>query len=407
MILEKIKNCKNLAGIIRLLKNSILLNEVYIETSFLDDDVSIYERLFNIKNNLKCVSICPICHENKLTWNSKYKKYNKFCANKKCKYSYMDIEKNPNEILRREKISSTQKMKTKEEKDQILQKIKETNLKKYNKDSYAKTDEFKKFMQNTYGYISPFELKKTHDKSKNTLLDKYGVDHNFKIEDVKKNKKNTFLKKYGVDNPTKCKQIVDKIIDTNNKKYGGNSPMCNNDIINKAKDTFKHNYLNDINNKLKLINKREETMLKKYGVKYWILNSENFDNINKKTTYKEYYFNNKKIFLQGYEDYVLFEILLKKYDINDIFIFNKDIEDNIGKITYEVNNKKHKYYPDFFIKSENKIYEVKSDYTYNVDLIVNNLKRDVCLENGINFEFIIISKQTYKEWINEMKNKNK
>lgn len=57
MILEKIKNCKNLAGIIRLLKNSILLNEVYIETSFLDDDVSIYERLFNIKNNLKCVSI--------------------------------------------------------------------------------------------------------------------------------------------------------------------------------------------------------------------------------------------------------------------------------------------------------------------------------------------------------------
>lgn len=407
MILSKIRNCKNLSGVIRILNNNkTLLIEIINETNFLDKNVSLYERLFNIKNNIKIISICPICKKNKLEWDSKYKKYKKSCSDKKCKYSYMDIDKNPEEKKRREKISKTQKNKSKEEKNKIIQKIKKTNFEKYGVDSFAKTSEFKDFMLDNYGYLSPFELKKTHNKSKQTLLDKYGVDHNFKIDEVKLKKEKTFKKKYGVDNPTKSKLIKDKIKKTNNIKYGGNSPMCNKDVIDKARKTYQQNYLNNIDNMLELIKKRENTMFKKYGVKYWVQNSENLDKINKNTSYKEYYFNDKKIYLQGYEDYVLFEILLKKYDINDIYIFNADIEKNIGKINYLCDNKKHKYYPDFYIKSVNKIYEVKSDYTYESDILKNKLKQKACLENNINFEFIIINKQTYKKWININKNKN-
>lgn len=101
------------------------------------------------------------------------------------------------------------------------------------------------------------------------------------------------------------------------------------------------------------------------GAKYWMQDCDNADNMTKKISYKKYILNNKEYSLQEYEDFTLFNILLKKYNINDIKISNSEITANIGNIYYTYNNKKHRYYPDFFICSENKIYEVKSNYTYN------------------------------------------
>jgi len=146
-------------------------------------------------------------------------------------------------------------------------------------------------------------------------------------------------------------------------------------------------------------------MFKKYGVNYWIQDSKNSDKLIKKTTYKKYIIHNKEYYLQGYEDYFLFDILLKKYNINDICVFNGDIERYTGKIYYTFKNKKHKYYPDFYIISENKIYEVKSDYTYNSDIEINNLKKDACVNKGLLFEFVIITKKDYKNWENKNKKK--
>jgi len=48
--------------------------------------------------------------------------------------------------------------------------------------------------------------------------------------------------------------------------------------------------------------------------------------------------------------------------------------------------------------SENKIYEVKSEYTYNSDIAINNLKKNSSINNGICFEFIIINKKDYNKW---------
>jgi transcription elongation factor Elf1 len=397
-----IKNSKNLSGVMKMINNNPnLLNRINDLTNYLDDTVSIYERLFNIKYNLDHILICPICKHNKLEWNMKYKKYKKTCNCKSCKLEYLmlnrDLEK---EMNRRKKISDVQKNKSDEEKKMIRDKIVKTNLEKYGVDSFAKSDLFKDNMKKNKGYVSPFELNETHKKSKKTLMKKYGVDHNFKIDAVKNNKKNTFLIKYGVDVPTKCDSIKNKIIDTNNIKYGGNSPMNNIDIVHKAKETYKINYIDNDDNKKSLLLKRENTMLEKYGVKYWMQNCDNADNMTKKTSYKKYILNNKEYSLQGYEDFALFNILLKKYNINDIKISNSEITANIGNIYYTYNNKKHRYYPDFFICSKNKIYEVKSNYTYNCDLEKNKLKEQACLNAGINFEFIIINKQTYKDWIN-------
>jgi len=409
-IIEKIKNSKNMSGIIRMINNNEKLNDIILDrTSYLSLDVSIHERLFNIQNDFFDKPICSICNINFLEWNIKYKKYKNTCFHKECKTKFLMINKDPEiEKIRREKISKTQKNKTEEEKLIILNKIKKTNIEKFGKDSYAKTSQFKNDMIKNYGYVSPFELKDTHNKSKLTLIEKYGCDHNFKIEKVKNNKKITYLNNYGVDNPPKSNVIKNKILETNNQKYGGNSPMNNNEIKEKARETYKSNYIDNSLKMIELVFKRENTMFDKYGIKYWIQDSENLDKLikNKKTTYKKYLFNNIEIYLQGYEDYVLFEFLLKKYNIDDICISNSNIEKYTGQIYYEFEGKNHKYYPDFYIISENKIYEVKSEYTYNSNIEINNLKKDACINKGILFEYVIPSKKEYKNWKNK-KNKKK
>lgn len=42
-------------------------------------------------------------------------------------------------------------------------------------------------------------------------------------------------------------------------------------------------------------------------------------------------------------------------------------------------------FPDIFIPKTNTIYEVKSDYTLNVDLETNNLKFQAVKDSGFNF----------------------
>jgi hypothetical protein len=59
----------------------------------------------------------------------------------------------------------------------------------------------------------------------------------------------------------------------------------------------------------------------------------------------------------------------------------------------------------FFVLSENKIYEVKSKYTYESNIDINIKKQDSCINKNINFEFIIVDTKIYKEW--KIKNKIK
>lgn len=146
-------------------------------------------------------------------------------------------------------------------------------------------------------------------------------------------------------------------------------------------------------------------MLSKYGTEFWIQNIDNFIKLNKDLyKYKKYYIDNEYLFMQGYEDYVYFEKLLKKYNKEDIYVNDGDIFKEIGNIFYIINDKKHRYFPDFYIKKYNKIIEVKSEYTYNKNKNVNEVKKESCINNGFNFQFYIISKKEYSNWL---KNKNK
>ena len=158
-------------------------------------------------------------------------------------------------------------------------------------------------------------------KDKITFLQKYGVEHNFQSEIIKEQIKKTNLEKYGVEHHSQNNIIKDKKKKINLEKYGVEYALQNSEIYEKAcKSCFK--------------------------TKIYILPS------------------NKQIKLQGYEHFAMNDLLLNdKIEENDIITNKINVPecwwiDNFGK--------KHRYYIDIFIKSQNKGIEIKSIYTFEV-----------------------------------------
>lgn len=177
--------------------------------------------------------------------------------------------------------------------------------------------------------------------------------------------------------------------------------------------TKRYKYCSKVCTNIVVDKKREETMIKKYGVTNAFMSDEIKEKIEKTclikygTTnggastnghYKDYILpSGKKIRVQGFENFAL-DILLKKYDESDLLFGPKEIHKELGIIRYIVNGNVHKYFPDIFIKSLNKIIEVKSTWTFDrkgkdKDLLnTNRLKEQACIEKGLDFEFMIMSK---------------
>lgn len=143
--------------------------------------------------------------------------------------------------------------------------------------------------------------------------------------------KQTSINIYGTDNPSKSDEIKQKIVDTNIEKHGVSYVMQNPEIAEKS---FKNSY-----------------------------------------KYKQYIFpSGKSTLYQGYENFAL-DILLNIYKIDE-----KDIItgcENVPEIWYyDTNKKRHRYYTDIFILSQNKCIEVKSKWTFEDKTKYENMKKD-------------------------------
>ena len=118
--------------------------------------------------------------------------------------------------------------------------------------------------------------------------------------------------------------------------------------------------------------KSKQTCLKKYGVEYPMQNA-NYAIMVSKQSYrtKEYIFpSGNSIQIQGYENYVLDE-LLKINILEDDIVTSKKL---VPEIWYNSSdNKKHRYYVDFYIPSQNKTIECKSTWTMKKGLEKNNI----------------------------------
>lgn len=119
-----------------------------------------------------------------------------------------------NPLIRPEIIESNRKWMAS---DEFKEKSKITLMNNWGVDSFSKTEEFKKIIQDKKHLIV--------EKIKKTFVEKYGVQHYTQTDDwkskylsnileIEKKRKETCIEKYGVENVTQIKQVYDKIIKT-------------------------------------------------------------------------------------------------------------------------------------------------------------------------------------------------
>lgn len=98
---------------------------------------------------------------------------------------------------------------------EILEKIKETNRKKFGSDWYLQTDDYKRKTKETleqYGVTNVFQLKEVKDKIKQTNLERYGVEHNMQNKEIR-NKVDATKRKNGTFNTSEPEQEIKRLLE--------------------------------------------------------------------------------------------------------------------------------------------------------------------------------------------------
>lgn len=220
------------------------INRKYLETHDLNilhilynvyDDLSektpVYEIYYRLKNNLKKRPVCIICGK-PVKYTSGH--YAKFCS-KECQYS--DLGK---------KITKDIKIKSNLEKYGVehTSQLKEVTDKR----TKSRADHVDKIQQHVreslykkYGAYDVMHISHILQKIKDTNLKKFGVE--FPLQQLKKENSEIYQKisqtcinKFGVDSPLKNKEVREKIKQTNIQKYGVDNPLKNKEIWKKSQD---------------------------------------------------------------------------------------------------------------------------------------------------------------------------
>lgn len=263
------------------------------------------------------------------------------------------------------------KQKIKLTKEEIQNKIKETNHKKYGTDYGVQNESIKQ-------------------KIKETCLQNYGVEYSLQSDKVKNKSKETNLKKYGTEIASQSEMVKQKIKSTNLEKYGVDCVFKVPEIKNKIKTTYLEKYGVEYPIHYTLFKeKMKQTSLERYGVEYPTQLVEIQEKAaHKAKSYKDYITPTGRIIkVQGFEPYALDE-LYRLYNEDDIVTDRK----LIPKIEYTDNDIKKFYFPDIYIISINMIIEVKSTWTYKTNEIKCILKGKSCIDKGYNFELWIYDK---------------
>ena len=322
---------------IRLLKNKAFEDKA---TNLKINNIDIDKILSNKDINRK-----TICHFNCKCKNYAQKKLRTLLETKygiKCNKC--------TELIRRENIKNSHNNRTKEQIDLSTQKKKET-IKKFNEANPNRQN----------------EINIKNQKNKNETEKKLNEANPDRQKLINQTRENT-NKKLNVENPNRPNVIKQKISNTN-KKLNDENPNRPSEIKQKISNTNKK--LNDENP-----NRPREILSKilknSYLKKDYILPSGTITQV------------------QGYEPIALDELFENNYKEDDIITQYQGIE-------YEFENNTHKYYADIYIKSENKIIEVKSDFTMEKEYDKNMAKWEACVDLGYEFEFWIYDKKKNKE----------
>jgi hypothetical protein len=270
-------------------------------------------------------------------------------------------------------------------------KIEKKNMEKYGTKTPLQNKDILKKLQDTnmkkYGAKNPLQNKDVSLRMKETNIKKYGTTCSLRGKETIKKTLETTLKKFGTTHTSKSKEVMKKVEETNRKKYGGKAPASSKEVQKKMKETSLKRHGSEFYTQTEEYKqKSEETNLKRYGTKHSSQNLEVMEKTQKSSKrYKDYILPSGKIIrVQGYEPWALDE-LVKIYKEEDILTVRSDVP----QIKYEIEEKEKMYFPDIFIKSENKIIEVKSTWTYKCKEDNVQFKANACKKLGYNYEIWI------------------
>jgi hypothetical protein len=238
---------------------------------------------------------------------------------------------------------------------------------------------------------NPEKVKEISRKRQSTMLLRYKVKCPLQNKEIYKKLVNTVRRIYGTDNVMKNKSVKEKGQNTCLNKFKVKNAMQHKSVQEKGQNTlFKKHGFKYVFQIKKFKDKSKETNQKNYGCDYHSQNAEYQEKMIKKSfKTKDYTMpNNTIIKVQGYEPWALDKLFQDGIQVDDI-VTNKT---HVPLIWYTMDKKKHRYFCDIFVKSQNKIIEVKSDYTYSRNVDVNMGKAKTCLDKGYLFEFWVFDK---------------
>jgi hypothetical protein len=155
-------------------------------------------------------------------------------------------------------------------KQQLVEKAKKTNLKKFGTENPNQLNEIKEKIVQTnlhkYGVAHATKLEKTIEKRIQTNLHKYGVEHYVQTAEYKEKVSDTCLEKYGAKTPLESNEIKQKIKQTNLERYGCESAFQNKEIRDKIKKTLIEKFgVENVLNCPEILEKIKKTNLETYG----------------------------------------------------------------------------------------------------------------------------------------------
>ncbi len=261
-----------------------------------------------------------------------------------------------------------------------------------------------------FGSISALGSPEVQAKGRETCKKKYGEDHNMKVPEIVKKATTNRLaaneKKYGDKNPMNIPEVAEarlaKAKATLNERYHVDHIMKVPKIAKQAQasreKTFKDKY--NVKNPMEVpefVKKQSDAMKATFIAKYGVDAPMKVPEIVEKSmanAYDRYPYtlpSGKVIEIQGYENMALDDLFAAGYTEKDVAA-GLDYK-RIPIIDYQQDDDTwHKYYPDIYIKSENKIVEVKSEFYYKNAKAINLAKYAATIAAGYAMEFWVYDK---------------
>jgi hypothetical protein len=234
---------------------------------------------------------------------------------------------------------------------------------------------------------NPMKNQKSKDNQRKTNQRKYGVNQNTQRPEIKEKIKETNKKLYEVENVIQVKKFQSQAKKNREKTCLEETGFQHYFMVPEVKEKIKNTNIKIYGSPCVLtskygIAKSKETCFRKYGAEFPTQNKEIFEKAQKTAGWAKPF---KNLYYRG--SYEL-DFLEKYYDLFEIkqgLIFD-----------YNLDQKNHKYYSDFYIPDLNLIVEIKNIYAYNKHKKQVKTKKAAVLAAGYNFVMII--NKDYKEF---------